>query len=471
MQRHPASAREFLNIPPAKSLPDRALVEADRPVNVMLRLQRTAGNAAVGQLLARQQAAAPVATGGGGGPTVVGKAPARKPLTSKTPLADALGFASRMDDPRAWAAPLTSPMVQTLIRLLRGALLAGEVNKNKAAATELAGQALRLTRNVQRTLSQLTSVAPSPWMWQAESLVLGMMLMRVESAANATMGIGSWTLGREENTIAMLQKLDIGLARLLSPAVGRTKIGSRHPGGTVTRKVFLGTAVTPTAVISWFLELSFKFPEKTPTEAGDKVGLLGALSIDSEGKLSGSSVGLKAGGVEGAPSVTGTVKAGEDGVPTPSLSVNTDQGSAEVSAKGVKASVVAKKKDWTETVTASATEIKYSSKHDAGGGVDLSGSMSKLSLAAVAPELHMGAASVTARLITEIEPHSRVFASSQTQSPDTVRAFERACMAMLVITALPITAGALAAGGGAVIAVGESFKFAAGSALAAPLAF
>jgi hypothetical protein len=394
-----------------------------------------------------------------------------KAVTSKTPLADALGFASRMDDPGAWAGPLSSPMVQTLIRLLRAALLAGEVDKDEAAARALARDALRLTRNLEHTLSQLGFYAPSPWMWQAETMALGMMLMQLESAAYATMGIGNWTRGREENAIAMLQGLDTGLARVVSPAVRRTKTGSRHPGGTVTRKVFLAVSVTPVAVISWFLELSFKFPEKNPAEAGGIFGMLGALNIDSEGKLAGPSIGLKAGGVDGAPSVTGTVKAREGGVPTPSLSVGTGQGSVDVSAKGVKASVVAKKKGWTETVTASATEIKYSSKHDAGGGVDLSGSMSKLSLAAVAPELHMGDASVTARLITEIEPHSVVFASSQTQNPETVRAFERAMRAMLVITALPVAAGALAAGGGVVIAVGESFELPAAGALAVSRAF
>jgi hypothetical protein len=419
----------------------------------LLELQRTAGNRAVTTMVAREKEGVATPGGGEGFSSAWARRvrEAQEARDRRDPLSKALGFDSKFYNPSAWADRLRHPMTQTLIRLMRAALIAKEVKKDDKKAVAIGRVAYQMLGSLENVIAQLGRTAPSTMGWHGESMVLGMLVQDLKGATWRAM-FGGWGNGTESLAIRYLSLLDVGIARVIAPAMTRSHSGARRPGGTVERKVYLGTVVTPVLVANWYLKVSVTLPEKNE---GGKPGSGGSgkLEFDEDGKPKGS---LEVKGGNDDAQVTGSVSGGKGGDLEPTVYVGGKQGSIEASKEGIKAEVIAKKKDWTEKVEASKDGITYSSTHAAGGGLKISGKLDRMTLSAASPEIDIAGASIQFNLITELTPIPGVFRRTQTQTPEAVRAFEKACLAMLVITGLPVAAAGGAAALPVLVGVGEA---------------
>jgi hypothetical protein len=463
----------------------------------LLSLQRSAGNQAVASVIARFPffawgGASAVSDSGKRTPIRTSADEERKPIRTgpappKPALSTALGFESRFQNPGPWADRLKHPMTQTLIRLLHKQLWTKFVDKNEARFLKYAGQHLRLTKQLWRALYGLQDQAPSRWMFQGEFMVLGALLSEIENATRV-MQLGAWSEGREDMVVRSLQLFDVGFARVLSGTVKTTRAGKRVPGGTLQRRIYVGTAVVPGVICNFFLVLNATFPAKggAPTidvSVSDEVGashdVKTSKSVGVAGSSGGASVDLgplgpeSAGGkvsVEGAggTEATGSVKLGKSGKPEGSVEVKGEHGKVEVGTSGIDTEFVAPGKDWKATAKMGTDgSVSYSATHPRLGGVTISGSFDKASLRVLAPELKIAGVTCQAELIVELWPIRLAYSRTQTQTPESLEAFRKVCLAMMAVTGVPV---ALGAGAGAVVVVAEGgapvlIKAAAGAAL------
>jgi hypothetical protein len=473
-------------------------------VDACLRLQGAAGNQAVAAMIARwgfgwataasatpgsetrqpirtsaDEVRKPIRSGGG---------PSTKPASHR--LSDALGFESRFQNPGPWADRLRHPITQTLIRLLHKQLHAKFVDKNDARFLKYARQQMKLTGTLWRTLYGLQDQAPSKWMFQAEFMVLGSLLGEIEGAV-ARIQRGDWSDGREDMVVRSLTLFDTGFARVISGTVKTTRAGKRVPGGTVQRRIYVGTAVVPGVICNFFLVLNATFPAKggAPTidvTVSDEVGASHDVQTSKSAGISGSSGGgsieLGALGPEGAggkvsvegpggSEATGSVKLGAGGKPKGSVELKGEHGKVDLSTSGIDAEFTAPGKDWTATAKMGTDgNVSYSAKHPTLGGVTISGSFDKASLRVLAPELKIAGVKVQPELIVELWPVRLAYSRTQTQTEDSLRAFRKVCLAMMVITGVPVALGA-GAGGIAVVAEGAPVLLQAARGAAAAGAF
>ncbi len=447
-----------------------------------LSLQQSAGNQAVATMIARFPffawgGASTASEPGKRTPIRTSADEERKPIRSgpsppKPALSTALGFESRFQNPGPWANRLKHPITQTLIRLLHKQLWAKFVDKNEARFLKYARHHFKLTHQLWRALYGLQDQAPSRWMFQGEFMVLGSLLSEIENATRV-MQIGAWSEGREDMVVRSLELFDTGFARVLSGTVKTTRAGKRVPGGTLQRRIYVGTAVVPGVICNFFLVLNATFPAKggAPTidvSVSDEVGashdVTTSKSVGIGGSKGSGSVDLGPLGPEGAggkvsvegaggAEATGSVKLDKGGKPKGSVEVKGEHGKVEVGTSGIDTEFIAPGKDWKATAKMGTDgSVSYSAKHPRLGGVTISGSFDKASLRVLAPELKIAGVTCQAELIVELWPIRLAYTRTQTQTPESLEAFRKVCLAMMAAAAVPV---ALGAGVGAVVVVAE----------------
>jgi hypothetical protein len=439
--------------------PDR--LPAEPTEAAVLALQRSAGNAAVGRLLRK-----------------------RKSLT------DALEFETRFQDPGPWAGRLRHPMTQTLIRLFHAQLVARFVHDDKKEWSKYASEQNRLVQQLWRALLTLKDQAPSPWMFQGEAMVVGSMLTEFE---NATMQLaaGHWSEGREDLVIRNLQLFDTAFARVFSGGIDTTRVGRRVPGGTVQRRIYVGTIVIPDVILNFYLSLDVTFPGSegagtVDVAAKDQVGATHDVgqsrTVEVGGEGGGVSVDVGARGPEGVGAkkkikgpggteATGSVKLGAGGKPEASVEVGGEQGKVELGTKGVSAQYFAPGDAWKATAELNPADgsVTYSATHPTAGGISISGSLDKATLAVIAPEVRIGGVQIKPQLIVEAWPARLAYERTQTQTEESVRQFQRICQAELIIMGAPLAVGTAAGAGAALATSGVAAVIAEGAAAAIPL--
>jgi hypothetical protein len=457
-----------------------------------VRLQQTVGNQAVAALIARwpvgwaSAPTTPLETSertpirAGGGETAAATPPRRRPT-----LSEAVGFESRFENPSSWANALSHPITQTLIRLLRKQLYAKLVSGDHDLYVKYAREQAKLAGHLRRTMYGLLGQAPNKWMFQAELLVLGTLLAEIEGAS-ANVGRRSWHKSREDILIRSLAMFDTGFARMMSGTVTKTRVGRKVPGGSMQRRIYVGTAVVPGVVCNFFLVLNTTFPAKggAPTigvTASDEVGkthdVRTSRSVEISGEQASGTVDLGARGPEGAggqitvkgageAEATGSVTLDAGGKPKGSVAVKGEHGKIDISTTGISAEHIAPGKDWKANASMGKDgRVSYSATHPTLGGVTISGSFDRATLRVLAPELQIGGVTCQPELIVELWPVRLAMSKTQTQTAESLRAFRKACLAMMAVTGVPLALG-VGAGGVAVVAEGAPVLLQAGRALA-----
>lgn len=359
-------------------------------------------------------------------------------------LSARLGFASAFEG-TDYLAISDRPLTANVLAEMRGLLVARFVDGDQGRAGSVAAGIQGIVSNLRRTVRAIGVQAPQPASWQAEELVVDRCLGRVEGAVIA-IKLGSYSAGREHELLQALRTLDRALVRILAPAAGPAT--AALPGGSVSRKLYLGSAVVPGAVLNWYLgltiQVSSNMPEGTMTE---DVG----MSIDEEGSLEPSaSASLE--GPAGAK-VTGGVSGAQ---PEPSAGVSQEiqvagggkvEAGAQASSKGPEASIkVTDAPGWSNSITGSREGITFKSRSPDKSGVELSGTLGKATLTALAPELTFGDQVVQVQIEVEMVPLPGFFGRTVTQRPEAIRAYQQAVLISTgVLVAVPLVTGAAAA--------------------------
>lgn len=415
----------------------------------VLHLQRTLGNAYVQRRI--QQQAVPQSTDS---PNII----------RRTPLSDRLRFQSRLESGAATTLINNAhPMIANFLGLWRETLLAFYVERDEGRAISTYGGCSRIASQLRQLLRDLGMHAPMAFTWETESWVLSALLDDALSGPRMARQ-GAYSEGREEYALRALIAVNRRIVQLIS---SRDQVGSsarRLPGGSIARKIYLGSVVIPTAIVNFYLNLTITGQGAAAPSGPGTVSTSAGTSTDQSGSTTGSA-GVTAHGSGGSQLDAGA-EVGSGGI-TPTVGV-TGQGpagtsvQAQASASGPSSTVtVPGSSNWSTQINITPSAITYSCQHSSQAGLSLRGGLDGINLTAMAPELKMGQSSVRASLETEVLPQAIVWERSGTQTRDMVRFTQQYLAVLAVLAAAPIVvAGAVeigtAAGAAAVTEAGAA---------------
>jgi hypothetical protein len=373
----------------------------------VLTLQRTVGNQAVNGII--------------GGATLM-----RQEGEQRT-LSEALNFDSVFEDPGR-VVDTAHPIISNIITLTRELLLAKFVEQDRGRVREVYTQVSRLYDQLRNAIRQAGQRAPHQTLWSMEEMALMRIIGEAESGPRYAR-LGAYTLGRERHSVRHLRSLNQRVARVLSPGGGRA--ATSLPGGTIERKIYVGSVPGPTFIANFYVILKI-------TLQGSEGGRTSVGASTSEGGETSPSVSTSA-ETAGGGELSAEVSGGESG----------PQGTASVQGSGPGDSTTQAQVDTSGEATGTITvpfegsftgraqinssgEVSYRVQNRRQASLQLSGGINSVAVTAMAPELRMGPATVQCGLKVEIVPNMQLWARSTTQSAQTIEAFQTAYVASLV---------------------------------------
>ncbi len=310
------------------------------------------------------------------------------------------------------------PITAAMRKQMRQLLLARFVRKDEMEVSGIANGIIAITYKLTRLLWGLSVHAPNPISFDAEKLVIGRFITDVTSTARR-IKLGSYAKGWEDHWLRELRLLETGLIRLISPKSGRAR--RELPDGTIKHKLFVDAVVTPQAILTFYLNLSLK----------------------RRGEVSGVNIVLK----ESGPSLV------LGGPREPKVSV---------SGKGVNATITVEgSSDWDGQIRFTekgALSYELSNKVS---NLSISSEIGKTALSAQLPEMKLGE-----HVIIQASPEIEFvllptfWRKTVTQSPESVRAFQRALlMSPLTWAAVaPLIAGVVVVAGTKLVAAAGAVR-------------
>jgi len=361
-------------------------------------------------------------------------------------LSDALGFKSELET-LSDLTKLNHPLTKNILRLMSALLVAKFVHHNKDEALVLYGNLRNIFDNMDLTLLKLKQQAPHPNLWFREEAAIRMFLSTVETTARDLLR-GRYSEGLENYWLKNLHALDKTFIKRISPAIGPVKLAI--PGGKISRKFYLGSTVIPNAIINFYLTLGVqlagtRIPSGTSTEFG--------LSFDEEGEASPS---LEA-AVEGAGGAKASLelKGGEEGKTQLKAGVETKMtGEAGTVGAGVHLISTGKpeaairttnKEGWKSEVKMTADKWTYTAQDKSGAGAKIEGTLDRLAITAMAPELKMGGTVVRWELEAEIQPNLHFWRATYTQTEEAIQAYRMVLLALAAVSLGTVVVGATVA--------------------------
>ncbi len=386
----------------------------------VLSLQRTVGNQVVNEIISRSMVM-------------------RQEGEQRT-LSEALNFESVFEDPGR-VVDTAHPIISNIITLTRELLLAKFVEQDRGRVRSVYTQVSRLYDQLRNAIRQAGRYAPHQALWSMEEMALMRIIGEAESGPRYAL-LGSYTRGRERHSVRHRRSLDQRVARVLSPQAGRA--ATTLPGGTIERKIYLGSVPGPTFIANFYLKLKITLQGtpggtgRTSVGASTSEGGETSPSVTTSAETAGGgglSAGISAG--ESGPSGTAGVQGGGPGGSTTQAQVNT-------SGEATGTITVPMEGSWTQQLQiTSGGDVTYQVSNASQAGLQLRGNINSVSLTAMAPELRMGPATVQPSLEIEVVPNRQLWARSATQSAATIAAFQRAYLAsLLAMAAVPLAIAA-----------------------------